>query len=315
VKDHPIFGVGPNRFAAVYNNYQSEYFKKGSSSVTTKLLADNTFEAFNSIIQILVEYGIIGLLFLIWFAYRLVRNLLTHKETANKEWLRIGSIGCIASVFISSLFSNPFHLTPVLLIFIYHLSVVLPKPQPQHPFPFPSWRNYFVLFFVVLFGSSVCYFASMHHNSESKWYRASELAQNDDFTEAKKLYEEAYPVLRFNGDFLFNYGAEAFLAHDYTLSIKLLERSKKYSSASNIFIYLGNNYTEVKQFTLAEKNYLHAIYMIPSHIYPKYQLIKLYKKWDKLDQAKYWINEAMQFPVKVKSQLSDAIIKELKTWQ
>lgn len=74
VKDHPFTGVGPNRFAAVYNNYQSEYFKKEQALLQTQLLADNTLEAFNCLLQIVVEYGFIGCIIFFVIAYRMMKT-------------------------------------------------------------------------------------------------------------------------------------------------------------------------------------------------------------------------------------------------
>jgi len=309
IKDYPLTGVGPNRFSAVYNNYQSDYFKKENVPVAKELLADNTLEAFNSIIQVLTEYGIIGLLFLIWTVFQMVKRLKTYKESPEKAWLRAGSLACIASIFACSIFSNPLHVTPVLLLLVYHLSVVLPKSTVS----LPAKRFYpLTVFLASSFSVFCCYYAVSQLRAESKWYKASEFAKYGNFADAERLYKAAYPTLKHNGDFLFNYGAETYMAGKYIQSIQLLERSTNYSSANNIYIYLGDAYAALNHFSLAEKNYLHAIYMVPSHIYPRYQLIQLYKKWNKPDLEKDWTIKTLEYPIKVRSEFVNDLIKELR---
>ncbi|HKO80953.1 MAG TPA: O-antigen ligase family protein, partial [Chitinophagaceae bacterium] len=105
IKDYPLLGVGPNRFSAVYNNYQASYFKNKHTSVETQLLANDILEAYNSLTQILVEYGMIGILFLICFAYLLIKRVGTQREVDSYLLLRKGHIGCIISIIISSFFS------------------------------------------------------------------------------------------------------------------------------------------------------------------------------------------------------------------
>jgi O-antigen ligase len=309
IKDHPLTGVGPNRFSARYNNYQSDFFKTEQSTIGTQLLADNTFEAFNSIIQILVEYGIIGFLLLVLGGYYLLRKQETATRDSQIRWVYIGSCGCIISIITSSLFSNPFHVTPILLIFCYHLSAVLPPRSPSLLLP---KRHLFQLVSAVVFSLVVLTYVVVHHGAEKKWNMASKAAVYDNFNKAKRFYEDAYPYLKSNGDFLYNYGAEACLAANYNLAIDLLTRAGKYNSFSNLFVYLGDAYAATGRYDLAEKNYLHGIYMAPSHIFPKFQLIQLYKKWQKPELARKWTIRTLHYPIKVRSEFVESLVKELK---
>jgi len=152
----------------------------------------------------------------------------------------------------------------------------------------------------------------LHYQAEKKWNMAAKAAVYDNFNEAKKLYENAYPWLKSNGDFLYNYGAEACLAGQYNLAINLLTRAKKYNSFSNLFVYLGDAYAAAGHYGLAEKNYLHAIYIAPSHIFPKFQLIQLYKKWGKPELARNWTIKTLHYPIKVRSDFVEFLVKELK---
>lgn len=307
IKDHPLAGIGPNRFAAVYNNYQSEFFKEERSSIQIQLLAANTFEAFNSVIQILVEYGLIGLLLLGMATHFLLRKI-NAPSSPEKKWMFWGSCGCVISIVASSMFSNPFHVTPILLIFCFHLSVILSQTTPLGS----RKRNIFQLITAAAFAILVAAYFFIQYRSKKNWKLASDTAVYDNFERAERFYQAAYPFLKFNGDFLYNYGAEACLAGDYDLAIKLLTQAARYNSFSDLFVYLADAHAATGQYELAEKNYLHAIYMVPSHVFPKFQLIQLYKKWRKPDQARSWTIKTLNYPIKVRSEFVQQLIRELK---
>ncbi len=310
IKHHPLIGVGPNRFSAVYNNYQSNFLKDEKTKVSFQLIADDTFEAFNVFVQIIVEYGLIGLAILFYLIYQLIKFQSIGLVNENKKWLNVGSIGSLISIFICSLFSNPFHITPVLFFVAYHLSVVIPIFQAQI-----SKSTEITLFKTVIylaFTSFTVYYIITQYKAETHWRNASKVASYDSFKIAKKHYDKAYPFLKNNGSFLYNYGAEACLGGNFDLSISILEEAKKYNSYSNLYLFLGDAYLGLKQYKQSEQNYIHSIYIAPSHIYPKYKLVQLYKQWKKNKLAKMWALKALQYPIKLQTSEGSVLLKELQ---
>jgi len=309
IKDHPVTGVGPNRFGAVYNNYQSDYFRAQERPLSRQLLAANILEAYNVVLQVLTEYGTIGFLLMVWVLYELTNISIVYTQRHLSKWLRMGSAGCLLSLLVAACFSNPFHITPVLLLVVYHLAIIVPPAQQQMVAPV---KNYYLAAFAILACMALGYWIHQKHGTEKQWQEAAETATLNDFDNARRLYNKAYPVLRYNGDFLFNYGAEACVAGDYATAIELLEKAKQYSSLSNIRIYLGDAYAATHQYQLAEDNYIAAIYTTPAHIYPKYRLVQLYKKWGKINLASEWTKQTLQYPLKIPSELSNRLLQALK---
>jgi O-antigen ligase len=307
IKDHPVIGIGPNRFSAVYNNYQAEYLEKNKLSISQQLLADNSFEAFNFILQLLAEYGIIGfflLLLLILTFFKKFKTCRRHSPYVT------GSLASLIALLVSALFSNPFHLTPILPLLCYHVSVVYPmtcntfqnKLLQKPTIPIVS---------VSIFSFFVALYSFKQYTGAVNWSKAAQTAVFNDFNKAETIYRRAYSSLRHNGDFLFNYGAEAYIGNRYGRAIQVLERAKRFYSSSNLYVYLGNAYSAMNQFDEAERNYLTAIYIAPSHIYPKYQLIQLYKKWQRTNDMRFWRDKAISFPTKIKSDFADKLKREL----
>lgn len=70
IMDNPIIGLGPNRFGAVYNNYQAGYFQNTSNiSEKDRSVANDNFFTFNLPIKLLSEYGFLftGVFFILLF--------------------------------------------------------------------------------------------------------------------------------------------------------------------------------------------------------------------------------------------------------
>ena len=313
IRDHPFWGVGPNRFSAVYNDYQSDYFKNENIPAKTQILASNTFEAFNSVLQILIEYGIIGLLLLGWIIYLVVKKMFINTTFPNKQWLSLGGLGSITCIIVCSLFSNPFHCSPIFFAFIYLLSLPISQIQILHrSYRLGAKLFLFIQCFVLILIIYTGYYFLEQHQAETNWFKASENSKYIGFKSAEPFYNKAYPRLKTSGYFLYNYGAEANLASNYEFSIRLLEESTKYYSFSNTYLLLGDDYNATDKFKLAEENYLKAINIVPVEIYPKFQLVNLYMKWKKWDEAETWIGRTLSWPIKVKSLFTDNLIKRLQ---
>jgi O-antigen polymerase len=309
IKQQPFTGVGPNRFAAVYNLYQSAYFSKTNTSVETRLIADDTFEAFNSIIQIFAEYGIIGLILIGYLLFSLLRHKQPYSILPTSRWLYNGSMGCIVTVFTSSLFSNPFHVLPILLLLTIPLAAILPGNTPLRV---TGKKNKKIRVFALIITILLCAYMVIRHKAESVWYKAATVSKYEGFAKAKDMYASVASVFAYNGDFLFNYGAESTIAGNHDIAVLSLEKAKRYNAISNLYIFLGDAYTAQKNFTLAEQHYLTAIYIVPSHLYPKYQLISMYKSWGKKQEEAGWKERALQFPIKIPSALTNELLLNLR---
>jgi tetratricopeptide (TPR) repeat protein len=313
IADHPLMGVGPNRFAALYNEYQSSYFSKNVVPVEKQQLATDTFEGFNLILQLFAEYGLLLFgIFTVWAVF-LIRHLIRQKTTAPNDWLLRGCVGAVSAILVASLFSNPFHASPILVVAVIlsaginsRLRSCLSEQQPN--------PRITVLKFIILTGYSVfvVQFAVKRYEAEITWKRASDYASIDDFSTAAPLYEQSFPVLKNNGYFLADYGAENAIAGNNSYAIYLLNRSLRFYSTSNTHTYLGENYEYLKQWGKAEQEYKKAIYMVPSHFYVRYKLITLYGKLGHRASKEYWVNEALGRPVKIMSEETLSILDSIR---
>jgi Tfp pilus assembly protein PilF len=156
------------------------------------------------------------------------------------------------------------------------------------------------------------YFGAVQLKAELQWRRAFVLAETGDFGTARPIYSKIYSTLKNDGAFLYNYGAESSKVDEYAFANFLLERSKNFMSFSHLYTYLGINYFNIKNYPAAESNLLTAVSIVPSSLIPKYYLIKLYIEENKKIQAKYWIDLALKYPIRLKNDATFQIIYELR---
>lgn len=309
-RDHFLFGVGPNRFAAVYNNYQSSYFRNGQKPLEIEMLATNTMEAFNIPLQFLVEYGLAGLVVLTAMVYLFFRDQKNSRDFHFNHKSVAGNFGCLAAILVSGLFSNPIHMTPVQLLATLHLAAICNSRDKQpRSFQVPVYLK--ILFLGMPMFSIVTY-SCRQMNAEWLWRKAAHTAMYDGFEEAKEKYRAVARTLGANGSFLFNYGAEAAIGGEFLIANEFLEKSRRYLSVNNIYVYLGDVYLEQGLFDKAEQNYLHAVFMVPSAIYPKYKLIECYKRMGNNLLARRWSERLLNYPVKVRSAVTDELRSEVR---
>lgn len=315
IRDNWLFGVGSNRFQAHYNFYQGQYFQTTVSQIKVQQLAGNTFEAFNFILQWWAEYGVIsilggGLVFY-FFIKKRIKVLLLKKKMEEQH----GYIAALICLLCSGLFSNPFHCSVTFLLFISLFASIGRHNSVTHTqVKLASVRFPTIVIKIPLIILSIyfLYFGFNQWRAEIQWKQASSLALFESFEKAKPLYEEAYKNLKTDGRFLYNYGAELSQVNEYKHSISLLEQASHYYASSNLNMYLGLDYSYTGDYKSAERNFLYAIHTVPSAILPKYQLIQLYLKINRKVDAAAWIRYTLNYPIKIRDEVSDKILEELK---
>ena len=297
-KDNWLFGIGPNRFAAVYNHYQADFLQRTKLPIERELLATNMLEAFNWPLQILVEYGMIGAALLILMMFSWWR-LISNREPV--------VIATFIVVLTAGLFSNPFHITPVSFLLIVLLAaasspvMVIKRSTIGIGKLFMSLH---VLLLIPYIGTQIL--------GEWYWKRASVQALYEGFSMAQPSYKKAARWLSGRGNFLFNYGAEACIAGETELAITELEAAAQRLASNQLYVYLGDAYMKSGKMREAEQSYLLATAMVPAMIYPKYQLIRFYIQQANYSEACKWTKKVIDYPVKIPTPEAFQLVREIR---
>ncbi len=323
IKDKPLFGHGSNGFQANYMDYQAKYFSKNTTSIETSV-ADNTKYAFNEFIKISTETGILGLtLCTILLSFLLFGKT---QDLSMKEKIELIALrASLFSLIIFSMFSYPFTIVPIktnLIVFLALISNYL-APAKKVNFvvrininPNKIIKNLNVLIVIGAFIVGISIFSLNTikiYQSNKNWKMAFTTYQMGAYDICIKDYEKAFPYLKYNGDFLLNYGKALSMAEKHEKAIEILEYAKAYYPNTVLQTALGDSYKALGQFNKAEETYLDAWHMIPSRFYPKYLLAKLYNETGQNEKAIITANELLTKEIKVESQAIKEIKQEMRS--
>jgi len=126
VKDKPVFGHGINGFQANYMEYQARYFASHPDSPFSNL-ADNNLFAFNEVLKLLVERGIVGLLLLGALGYVLFIKTPTYGNKAETREAT-GLKASLVALFAFGCFSYP---TDVFQMNVILIALIAPLNPPE----------------------------------------------------------------------------------------------------------------------------------------------------------------------------------------
>ena len=111
VRDHPFFGVGPERIRTEFPRYY-----RGAS-------LDNFYygHLHNNVVQIAAERGLLALAAFLWFVFELYRGLIEKAKAANfnTRWAALSGLSALTGFLAAGLFEYNFGDSEVLLLFLF----------------------------------------------------------------------------------------------------------------------------------------------------------------------------------------------------
>jgi O-antigen polymerase len=320
IKDHPLWGIGFDRFAVEYGNYQAAYFASGIGTPTEEYLAGNVHHAHNEFLQLFAELGFVGLvLFLIVIAFSVLPRLQVDKGlvsfllTSHKSVLH-SSQAAIVSLCVVSVFSFPLHIMPTVITFFILIafgSGALPIPEGRVSHSVSARSGILLALGLALIAVISGIHLTKQYKGYADWETALRKTEVMDLVGAKRGYKTLYSEFQHNGKFLFMYGAVLALLGEEEKAASLLERSKRLYSDPNIWVTLGDCYKRIGQFAKSEQQYSFASDLIPNKIYSKYLLAKLYDLQGKRSQASLVADAILATKEKTRSSATEKIREEM----
>lgn len=134
IRDHPILGIGPDRFGNYYQPYRARIFNNipdpASVYPDDPSYGEET-HAHNEYIQAASETGIIGLVLFLWLIYRSIKGglILFNSITDRKERLMVAGMICgVIAILTHSLVEFPLHLPATGMLFWLILGILFSMP-------------------------------------------------------------------------------------------------------------------------------------------------------------------------------------------
>jgi len=309
IKEKAVFGHGFCRFTAEYNTYQAAYFKTYPGN-NKAMLADNVKSGFNEFIQIAVEVGITGLLLFVGFIVLVFRS----KPKPEWEYLVLPAKGALLAVLVCCLFSYPLRILPIAVTIVFLLAIIMAaNADTGYKIRIGRWIYKPLALIATMTALLICYLQWKDLNARKQWKHAIDCTQVQDYKKALPYYHNAYKVLNYDGFFLYNYGSE-LLDIDTLEGVKILEEATHYLSDNDLYVYLGDGYRKLKNYTKAEECYQLSSWMVPCKFFPRYQLFKLYEEMGKNEDASIIAMEIADMPIKIQSKTVTLIKKEIRNW-
>lgn len=299
VSEKPLLGSGTGHFAHSFTEAQIHYF---SSNPEMANYAGSPEYAFNELLQITIEYGIIGLLL---FVAVVIISL--HHLLRGNTFKRALGIGLIAMVVFSSA-SYPFNLLPFLITFVMMIAASSDNTKGcEVGLP--------IRLIIALGTTVVCVYGFIKIDSQPyrEWRSVQSIYQSKNYQAVEDDYRELYPQLKDNAKFLFEYGHTlGFTGHERE-AIAILERGATMSCDPMFYNIIGNCHKNLGEITAAEQSYNRAYDLLPTRVYPLYLLVKLYYESSDSIAAKIAAERVMEHKDKVESPATRQIRQEVET--
>lgn len=294
IAERPLIGYGSHGFGYAYGEAQEKYFAESEYNSQEEMVAGSPEYAFNEYLQVMIEWGIPVLLFVL---FMIVFCLLWGVK--KQRW---SACGGIVSLLVFSFSSYPMQLPAFVVSFFFLLAAcVIGKSRL-------GWIIFSFLMGIV--GYSI--WKQDTYKECKEWANTKILYSAGAYNSAKESYQKLYPVLKTKGTFLFEYGHCLHKLKDYEASNEVLKRAMYYNTDPMILNIIAKNYQQQKQYQLAEI-YLHrSIHRLPGRIYPYYLLAKLYAECDLPDKMKEMAEIVLTKEPKVHSTAIDEMRAEMK---
>ena len=121
------------------------------------------------------------------------------------------------------------------------------------------------------------------------WSRKRYLTQYPLDTRAIHLLDSLTTDYGLNPQFLFDYGKALRESGLLTKSNDILLRGVDISSDPMFLVLIGRNYEDSDQYKIAENFYFRAINRLPSRMYPRYLLARMYVRPEVNDTSKFMV--------------------------
>ena len=315
---HPL-GAGLGNFSSAYGEAQAAYFAAGKGTKTEELVAGTPDSGFNEYLQIAVEGGVISLLLffvLIFFSLRaLIRS---------RKW---GIAGSMVSLLVFAFFSYPFNVLPFLIVFVFMLAAssklritnwkleiedteeINYKSTKRKSFLIPNSKFLIIFQFLIVLITAFCLYKEYPvYGAYKKWNKDKFLYTAGLHNDVVKNYEELYPLLNDQIQFLFEYAQSLSKTERYTESNEVLKRAMQISCDPMLYNIMGKNYQSLKEYKLAEDCFIKATFIVPHRLYPFYLLTLLYHEMGLQDK----VNEMADIVQTKEPKVQSTAVREMR---
>lgn len=285
--EHP-WGTGMNGFQRNYMSYQEQYFMDGETD-KEKMLADETIFAFNDLLQVVVEQGIVGLLLFAFLLYNMLNTRDLRKERL-QETRVIRGVLFVWLVF--SLFSYPSSQLQTKAIFVVFVAMLSSKKTTVWSFD-GKWLGGFGGLVGLLFCVLEVHPYRQAVDEWSVYMKRREIPGTGMDPVFCPLMNSAY--------FLSNYSMLLNLAGECERAVMLADRGVRLYHSYGCCLEKGKALKQLGEYQLAEICWVKAGNLIPNRFRPLYLRMEMWENVGNRDRAVGLADTLLHKKVKVRS--------------
>ena len=295
-RDYPLFGAGIGSFASNYPYYQANYFMNNPDSLFSTVSGDN-YQAYNLIISILCELGIVGCLFFAAIIFYIFRC----KGSFDLKILFIST-----TIFL--LFNNLFDSLTIVICYVSIMAMISAKSTGAD-YRIANSRGISIIAGVVIVSLFV-YIIWVKSRFDNTLHGLQELS--DGQIENTLNIDES--IVFSYRPFMVSYSEIVFEKLDPENAITVLDDVLKRMATARQVTLAGDLYYEMGEISKAEEFYYLADNMVPSRIIPSYKLFVLFKDTGQNDKAKTMAEYILNKEVSVVSSVTLRVRAEAKEY-
>lgn len=286
-------GVGMGGFRAACADGIAELYREHPTSGLFTSGGVTDF-AFNDLLNVLVEQGLVGAVLCVVTAVWVLFGL--YKQSLP---LFYG----LLSLFIFSMFSYPFELLPYQIILVLLSAFAASHVDMDKENTHRKLGRVMLLLVLVPIAFFVAKEIQRRHETDKEVKMFSGMHHEAFIND----YYELMPMEMDNVSFLFDFGKTLREAKRYNDSNAVLRQGIQVSSDPMFWVLIGNNYRDMQCYQEAEEAYQKAFAIMPNRLYPLYQLMGLYEETGDVEALRRTAREIMALQPKIKSPATEAM--------
>jgi tetratricopeptide (TPR) repeat protein len=308
--DHPLTGIGWNKFGHDYGLYQAAYFESGKYQAKELLLADNTYYTFNDYFQLIIETGIAGWTGIAAIAVVVIKATISALRKSSHPLLYLAT-GQALAICTAALFNHVFEKILFQCLIIISLSVII---------YFSGWIGFKKKYFIAIVFLLLTMLCTNHfwlylykYRSSEKWKEAALLSNAGYHIKALNAYENLYPELKSYPEFLENYVNALANLNFPGGSENILKELTDKRTRNTYYLTLGDYYLGKLKYDQAEKAYKQGILIVPNRFRSHYKLFNFYDQTGQTDKLIHYGKVILKLPIKIPSRQVNLIRNKIRT--
>lgn len=296
VSERPVFGWGHGGFKAHYMDTQADYFSSHPESEYS-LLADNIHHPLNEYMAVAVDYGLIGVAFLL-----IITSIIAYYSYRHPSEHSYRGVQLIIMIGIFSFFSYPFQYPFTWMILVYALLLVY----------YDVWRKRVRKLAICVFPILLLSGYQLYSETFSvlEWGKAQHKALCGLSERAKELYERLYPTYKNNYRFLYGYAATLYDTGDQEKAARVASECGEFIADYDLCLLQGYISKEKGKTDEALRHFERAHLMCPSRLTPVYEAYLVYKSIDDKHSCDSLRRKVSSMRIKVRSQRAEKILNQ-----